>query len=243
MAFNPEVLKTGLKIADLIAQIAVPIVKTIAPKLQKGTADFAERLLTLSEKYSSLEPFAEKLAQASEVFGDVLYALGLKQESAEKTAMRAEKSEKSASEFESSAEYIKYLQNEIEVTDEEVEQLTLEQRVGYQATGVAMQAGVVEEAFKIKIVPGIVILSTALKAVSETIGIVKGVQRVFEGLKEQGITDMGDVIDYFTGHGTGDRVKIGQVINKVFQNAFGEQAPEVVLDVKNRVRKEWEPKV
>ena len=63
MAFNPEVLKTGLKIADLIAQIAVPIVKTIAPKLQKGTADFAERLLTLSEKYSSLEPFAEKLAQ------------------------------------------------------------------------------------------------------------------------------------------------------------------------------------
>ena len=108
---------------------AKPIIEAVAPKLQESAKGFAERMLVLAEKYPFIEKFATMLDKVSSVMGDILYAMGISAEPAVVLGSKIEKADKGMEDFDSTEEYINYLQKEIEVDKEKLETLSTEEQL------------------------------------------------------------------------------------------------------------------
>ena len=56
---------------------------------------------------------------------------------------------------------------------------------------------------------------------------------VVQSVKQSGITNMNDIVEYLEGKGNSDRLKTGEVLTE----ALGENALERILNLKDAVRK------
>lgn len=156
---------------------------------------------------------------------------------------KAEQAEKSISDFGNDVEkYVKYLNDEITLDKAKFEKMTDEQKMGCKAIGMALETKLVEEKLGgVKISPEYLSALTKIQMSSETFFSNKSILEVMKSLKEEGITDMNDVVDYLEGKGSSDRVKTGKIIKEALSKMDEiEDVDKAVEDMKQAVRNKEE---
>ena len=165
----------------------------------------------------------------------VVEFLGIKSEDdPEVLGAKAEQSDKRLEDFDNDVEaYIQYLKEEVEFDKERFDKMTPEERMGCKAIGMALETKAVEEKIGgIEISPEC--LATLTKIQSSGINIdAKELVGIVQILKEQGITNMNDVVEFLDGKGSSDRIKTGEALSI----ALGDGATTKILDLQDAVRK------
>lgn len=226
----------AIKTFETVVTIAKPIIEVVAPKLQESMKDFSERLLVLSEKYPSLEDFAQMINKVADVLGDVLYALGVSADPADELGMKVAQSDKKIDDFDSISEYITYLKEEVELDKEKFDSLSEEERIAYSITGLAVEAGAIGEQIGVELPAESMELLSALGELSEIIIEAKEVITILKSLKESGIINLNEVSECISGEGESDRLVTSDALVEAF-DSISEGNGEVILDeLENKVR-------
>lgn len=172
---------------------------------------------------------------AAKIIHSVVEFLGIKsEEDPEVLGAKAEQSDKSLEDFDNDVEaYIKYLKEEVKLDKERFDNMTPEERMGCKAIGMSLETRAVEEKIGgIEISPECLATLTKIQTAGinidakELVGIVKI-------LKEQGVTNMNDVVDFLDGKGDSDRIKTGEALSA----ALGDGSTSKILDLQDAVRK------
>lgn len=172
---------------------------------------------------------------AAKIIHAVVEFLGIKsEEDPEVLGAKAEQSEKSLEDFDNDVEaYIKYLKEEVELDKERFEKMTQEERMGCKAIGMALETKAVEEKIGgIEISPECLATLTKIQSVGINID-AKELVGIVQALKEQGITNMNDVVEFLDGKGSSDRLKTGEAMT----TALGDGAATKIMDLQDAVRK------
>lgn len=178
---------------------------------------------------------ANIISIAAKIIHEVVNFLGIKsEEDPEVLGAKAEQSDKSLEDFDNDVEtYIQYLKEEVEFDKERFDKMTPEEKMGCKAIGMALETKAVEEKIGgIEISPEC--LATLIKIQSAGINIdAKELVGIIQILKEQGITNMNDVVELLEGKGNSDRIKTGEAL----AIALGAGATIKILDLQDAVRK------
>ena len=178
---------------------------------------------------------ANIISIAAKIIHEVVNFLGIKsEEDPEVLGAKAEQSDKSLEDFDNDVEtYIQYLKEEVELDKERFDKMTPEEKMGCKAIGMALETKAVEEKIGgIEISPEC--LATLIKIQSAGINIdAKELVGIIQILKEQGITNMNDVVELLEGKGNSDRIKTGEALSI----ALGAEATIKILDLQDAVRK------
>ncbi len=178
---------------------------------------------------------ANIISIAAKIIHEVVNFLGIKsEEDPEVLGAKAEQSDKSLEDFDNDVEtYIQYLKEEVELDKERFDKMTPEEKMGCKAIGMALETKAVEEKIGgIEISPEC--LATLIKIQSAGINIdAKELVGIIQILKEQGITNMNDVVELLEGKGNSDRIKTGEALSI----ALGAGATIKILDLQDAVRK------
>ncbi len=231
---------TGISIAtaviDLVG-VAAPIMINLAPKLHEGLVGFAERMIELSEKYPTLSEFATMLGKATEIVGDVLYAIGIIAEPSDVIGVKAEQADKGMGEFDSAESYISYLKNEIELDKEKYDNLSNEERAVYSTVGLAIGAEAIKEKIGTTITAESIELISKLAEIGKIVFSGKDIVDLLGGLKTEGIVNLNDVCECVLGKGDSDRLKTGEALAKVFDGIKPGEGESILNDIKDEIRK------
>lgn len=182
----------------------------------------------------------EKIKEAVGFVGNIMHTIAeivlnteLK-DSPEELGAKAMQAEKGIEEFDGDAEaYIKYLRDEIKLDRARFEAMKPEEKLGCEAVGITLETKAVEQKLG-----GVEIPAESLAELGKlhmagiTIDAVK-LLNVIKALKESGITNLNDVVDYLEGTGDSDRIKTGEAL----KNAMGEDASEKIYQVRDAIIK------
>ena len=171
----------------------------------------------------------------SKVIHAVTEILGINSEDeTEVLGAKVEQTEKTVDDFTDAEEYINYLKKEVKLDQERFNKMTMEEKMGCKAVGLELETKAIEEK-----IGGLSISAECLATLAK-INAAGGKEinaqqllDVVKGLKAAGITDLNDVVDYFEGSGTSDRIKTGNALKEV----MGEKAEERIDEIKECVRK------
>lgn len=189
------------------------------------------------------EKLPEIVKTVSNIIHSVLDALGIKsEEDPAILAYKAQMAEKSVEDFDGDTiAYIEYLKNEIKISKENQEifdKLTPHEKAIYSVIGTATETRAIEQKTGLEIPPEVL---PELYKIHES-GTVELSGKVLLGvmtrLKEQGITNIGDVVDYLKGEGDGNTVKTGDALETALKEQGIENAEDVIADCQTAVRKE-----
>lgn len=172
---------------------------------------------------------------AAKIIHAVVDFLGIKsEEDPEILGAKAEQSDKSLEDFDNDVEaYIKYLKEEVELDKEKFDKLTPEEKMGCKAIGMALETKAVEEKIGgIEISPECIATLTKIESAGINIDS-KELVGIVQALKESGITNLNDVVEFLDGKGSSDRIKTGEAL----ANALGEGATNKIIDLQDAVRK------
>ncbi len=226
-----------IKTVGTIISVTMSVIESVAPKLQQSMKDFAERMINLSEKYPNLAEFAQMIDKAADIMGDVLYALGINADPADELGAKVEQADKGLNEFDSIESYINYLKDEIELDKEKFNSLSEEERVAYSITGMAVEAGAINEKI------GSIIPADVVELVAKVAGIgridvkANDIVSVTSILKDEGVANLGDVCDCLMGEGDSDRLKTGEALIKAFNVIHPNEGNNILNEVIDEVRK------
>ena len=220
-----------------IVNIAKPIIEDIAPKLNESLKGFANRLLKLSEKYPSIEDFAKVIKKASDIIGDVLFAFGINAEPSDVTGVKVAKSDKTIDDFDSVEAYINHLKNDIALDKDEFEKLNHEEKIAYSIIGLAIEVGAVAEKLGIEIPAEMVEIFANLIELKDSKITPDEIIAIIKNIKENGIKDLGDIVDFLKGSGESDRLKTGEVLSKVMNDMFPGNGDAIINDAIDELRK------
>ncbi len=226
-----------IKTVDTVIKIAFPIIESITAKLAPEMKEFANRLYDLSAKYPKLENGAQAIEKGAEILTDILYALGISCDSADEIGIKAEKTEKSMSDFSSVEDYVKFLREEVEIDKEKLESLNPDEKMAYRTVGMAVEAAALGEKMGVNISPDFVLLMSKLRTVGDIAVEVADLISMVKSLKDSGVEETQNVCEYFSGKGDSDRVHTGQIIRTVFEAMFGDKGIEIIETIKNDERK------
>lgn len=112
------------------------------------------------------------------------------EDSPEELGMKTEIAEKKPEDFDSIEEYIKYLNEEVELEEGAAEKLSEQDKVKYGAMGAALNIKALEEKYNINLSPDFLRDITIMKMTSEEVA------SCIDKMKENGITKMQDMTDY-----------------------------------------------
>lgn len=150
----------------------------------------------------------------------------------EELGAKALQAEKSIDDFNGEAEaYIRYLKDEIELDRARFEKMTSEEKLGCEAIGITLETKAVEQKLG-----GVEIPEESLAELGKIhmagidIDAVKLLD-IIKMLKESGITNMNDVVDYLEGKGDSDRIRTGEAL----KSAMGEGALERIYQIRDAV--------
>ena len=224
-----------LKTIDMVISDAKPIINLVAPKLQESMKCFAERMLELSEKYSSIAEFAQMIDKAADIMGDVFYVLGINADPTDVMGAKIAQADKGIDEFDSIEAYIDYLRDEIELDKEKFDALSMEERVAYSIIGMAVEAGTIGEKLGVEISADVVEIVAKIAEIGKLVVEANEVVTLISNLKDEGISNLNDICDCINGAGNSDRLKTGDVFLKVLdvmrpnegKNIFNEIIEEV----------------
>lgn len=147
---------------------------------------------------------------------------------------KAEQSDKGLDDFDNDVEaYIKYLKEEVELDKEKFDKHTPEEKLGYQAIGMALETKAVEEKIGgVNISPECLAMLTKIQVAGINID-AKELVGIVQVLKTEGITNLNDVVEFLDGKGKSDRMKTGEAL----ATALGEGAIEKIIGLQDAVRK------
>ena len=175
------------------------------------------------------------LSAAAKIVHAVVDFLGIKsEEDPEILGAKATQSDKGLEDFDDDVEaYIKHLKDEVELDKEKFDKMTPEEKLGCKAIGMALETKAVEGKIGgIEISPEC--LATLIKIQSAGIHIdAKEIVGIVQALKESGVTNLNDVVEFLDGKGSSDRIKTGEA----FATALGDGATTKILDLQDAVRK------
>lgn len=229
-------LLNTIKTVDTVIKIATPIIEGVITKLAPEMKNFAERLYTLSEKYPSLEQWAEIIKKSAEILTDVLFVLGINCDQADELGWKAEKAEKNMSDFESVEAYINFLHDEVEIDKEKFASLSDEAKMAYCTIGLAIEADAVNEKIGVNISPEFVTLLSKIKSLGKIVVETAEIVTLLNSLKEKNIDDSNDVYEYFAGAGESDRIRTGSILKEIFTELFNDKANDIIEDIKMQER-------
>lgn len=230
-----EIIHT-LKIIDTVVSVAKTILEIVSPKLQESMKGFAERMITLSEKYPSIAEFAQMIDKAADIMGDVLYALGISTDPADVMGAKIAQADKGIEDFDSIEAYIIYLKNEIELDKEKFDALSTEERVAYSITGMAVEAGAIGEKLGAEIPAEAVELVAKVAEIGKIVVEAKEIVLLISKLKDEGIVNINDVCDCFKGTGESDRLKTGEALLKVLDIIRPNEGKDIINELIDEVR-------
>lgn len=142
-------------------------------------------------------------------------------DSPEELGMKAEIAEKKPEDFDSIEEYIKYLNEEIELEDGAVEDLSEVDKAKYGAMGAALNIKAIEEKYDVSLSQDFLRDVTIMKLDS------KEVASYIQGFKENGITKMQDMTDYLRGEKIdSDKGSVSQSMLDVMSDLYPELSQE-----------------
>lgn len=125
--------------------------------------------------------------------------LGINQtgDSAEELGMKVEQADKKPEDFDSIEEYITYLNNEITLDDNKVENLSDEEKAKYATMGIGINVLAIQEKYgDVTVSPEFLMEVSRLKMTGEQ------VKNYIDSFKESGIQNMQDMTDYLKGKDT-----------------------------------------
>ena len=235
IAATLEAIGIGIKIISEVKSIA----DTVLPYLQEGMKNFAERLFELSEKYPSIKDFAQMMDKASEIMGDILFALGINSdfEHAGIVGAKASKCEKSVDDFSSVEDYFNHLKDEIKFDKDEFDALKPEEKIAHTITGLAIETGVISEKIGIEIPAEFVELISKISEIKGLIIEANKLISIINKSKDNGINNLNDIVDLVNGSGKSDRVKTGEALHKAIDEVYPNKADDIINDVIDNVRK------
>lgn len=116
------------------------------------------------------------------------------QDSPQELGMKAEIADKKPEDFDSIEQYIKYLNEEVELEKDSVEKLEKEDKVKYGLLGTALNIKAIEEKYDITLSPEFICDVSKMKLSGEE------VSQFIRTFKENGINKMQDMTDYLKGN-------------------------------------------
>ncbi len=174
------------------------------------------------------------ISTVANIIHAVVEFLGINsEEEPEVLGAKAEQSDKSLEDFDNDVEaYIKYLKEEVDLDKERFDTLTPDEKLGCKAIGMALETKAVEEKIGgVDIPPEC--LATLAKIHASGIDIeAKELVTIIQALKEKGITNLNDVVEYLEGTGQSDRLRTGEALD----TALGEGAEDKIDKLKDAVR-------
>lgn len=230
-----EIMQT-LKIIDTIVSIAKPIVEVLSPKLPKSMKDFVEGMLSISEKYPSIEEFDKMIDKAASIMGDILEVLEINAGVADILGIKITQSDKRRDDFDTTDLYIKYLNNEVELDNVKLEMLSIGERVVYSIIGIAVEVSVIGEKLKVEIPADIVGLIAKIAEVGKVVFEAKEMVTLITKLKEEGIFNLNDIYDCLKGTGDSDRLKTGEALMKAIEDIKPNKGKDIINELINEVR-------
>lgn len=142
-------------------------------------------------------------------------------DSPEELGMKAEIADKKPEDFDSIEEYIKYLNEEVELEENATENLSETDKVKYGALGTALNIKAIEEKYDINLSPDFLRDITLMKLTGEEVA------KCIDKCKENDINDVQDMTDYLRGKDThSDKSKVSDAI----VDSMSEVYPELSKD-------------
>lgn len=218
-------------IAGAVSAVGTFIAKA-APIVGKVVTGFAEGAIKVLSKISP-----QAVEAAAHIVHSVAEIVGVKtEEDPETLGAKAiqEENDKKMEDFDNNAnEYISYLKNEVELDKEKFEKFSKEEMDGCRTIGMTLETKAIEEKIGgITVTPEC--LGVLAKLDKEGINIdAKELVSIIQALKEEGITNLNDVVDLLEGKGESDRIKTGRALNK----ALGENSDGKIDEMKDAARK------
>lgn len=191
----------------------------------------------------------DKIPEIVETSGKVIHsvsdALGVQsEEDPAMLAYKADISDKKLEDFDGdTVAYIEHLKNKIKLDKEQqkkFEKLTPHQKAVYGVVGSSMETRAIEQKAGVVIPPEVYPEIYRIKESGAVELSGTAIVGIMETLKEKGITNMGDAIDYLKGKGEGNTVKTGDALEDAMKKEGVSNAEDVIADWQTAVRKEVE---
>lgn len=222
--------------AGNIISIAKPILETIAPKILESMKDCTEGLLSLANEYPEFEEFAKKMDRAAEIAGDIINVLNIVSDPADVLGAKIENAGKEVGDFESTADYISYLKNDVDLDQEKFSSISAEKKIIYTVVGIAVETGAIGEKL------GVNISADTLKMILKVVDIGKiafeaaDIIPMILQIKKEGISELGDICDFISGTGDSDRLKTGKILSKVMDHFYPGEGESIIDELKDEIR-------
>ena len=201
----------------------VGFVGSVVSTVGVGICNLAKGVISVMEKIGPR--IDQVISCVAKIIHAVVECLGIQtEESPEVLGAKAAQSDKSIEDFDNNVEdYIKYFKEKIEFDKEKFNNMNPEEKLGCKAIGMVLETKAVEEKIGgIKIPPE----SLGLLAKIQLAGVnieAKELVNLVLALKEEGVVDMNDVVEYLEGKGYSNRLKTGQILRSI----LGENADKV----------------
>jgi len=138
-------------------------------------------------------------------------------DSPEEIGMKSEIAEKKPDDFETTEEYLKYLNDEVELDPKATENLSAEDRAKYGLIGAAFDIKAIQEKYQIELSPEFLRDVTLMNMSGEEVG------SYVKKFSEKGITKMQDMTDYLRGEAIDtDKSKVSSTVLDTMKSLYPE---------------------
>jgi hypothetical protein len=132
---------------------------------------------------------------------------------------------------------MKYLHDEVSLNEEEVSPLSQEERITYQTAGIAVQSAALGERLGVEISPDFMLILSKMKNISDIVISTTQIISLISSLKENGLSNMDDVCDYFKASGDSDRIHTGNIVRTAMCGLFGNLGIDLIEYLKMDARR------
>lgn len=124
----------------------------------------------------------------------------------------------------------------VKLDKEKFESLSEEEKIAYTITGITVEAGAIGEKIGIEIPADIIMLISKIADCGKVVMEAKNIVNVLERLKDNGITNLMDVCEYFSGEGNSERIKVGKILKNSIDEIKPGDADQILDEIKTVVR-------
>ena len=218
-----------------VGSFIVEGVKDFIPKVGPFLSGVAEKIGVVFDKLKvGIEKAATILGNIITNFvSPILNVFGIKTpDNPDELGMKAEASDKSLEDFGGDTEaYIKYLQEEIKIDKERLNNLTPQEKIRYRTVSLGIEAKAAGDKLGVNLpAEGIPVL----QKISEGTNIVftgEQLVSIIKNLKESN-TDLTDVIKYLEGSNSVSAIKVGDAVEKALSSANVDNVGKTIIEMK-----------
>lgn len=231
-AFGAVICAAGSLISGAVSYIGGAI-STIGPVVCEAAKGFISAVAKIGVDLGKLKEVVNFVGSIMHIIAEIVMNINL-EDTTEELGAKAVQAEKGIEDFDGDAEaYIRYLKDEIELDRVKFENMSQEEKMGCEAIGITLETKAVEQKLGGVEIPEACLAELGkIHMVGIEIDAVK-LLNVIKALRESGITNMNDVVDYLEGKGDSDRIKTGEAL----KSAMGEGSLERIYQIRDAVLK------